>query len=75
MSQSFPIRDSIAALETQQIMQVSELALDDPDVIPLWYGESDMPTPRFIAMQRRRLWRPARLSILTSAAFLNCAMQ
>lgn len=48
MSQSFPIRDSIAALETQQIMQVSELALDDPDVIPLWYGESDMPTPRFI---------------------------
>ena len=48
MSQSFPIRDSIAALETQQIMQVSGLALDDPDVIPLWYGESDMPTPRFI---------------------------
>lgn len=48
MSQSFPIRNSIAAQETQQIMQVSELALDDPDIIPLWYGESDMPTPRFI---------------------------
>jgi len=42
------IRPSIAAIETQQIMQVSELALDDPNVIPLWYGESDMATPAFI---------------------------
>ena len=48
MSEYLPIRDSIEAIETQQIMQVSELALDDSNVIPLWYGESDKPTPRFI---------------------------
>jgi aspartate aminotransferase len=45
---ALPIRPAIAGFETQQIMQVSELALGDPDVIPLWYGESDLPTPDFI---------------------------
>ncbi|MEM9683219.1 MAG: pyridoxal phosphate-dependent aminotransferase [Pseudomonadota bacterium] len=43
-----PIRGRIRDLETQQILQVSQLALGDPDVIPLWYGESDVPTPAFI---------------------------
>lgn len=40
-----PIRSRIRDLETQQILQVSGLALGDPDVIPLWYGESDLATP------------------------------
>lgn len=43
-----PIRARIRDLETQQILQVSQLALGDPKVIPLWYGESDVPTPDFI---------------------------
>ena len=43
-----PIRARIRDLETQQILQVSELALGDPKVIPLWYGESDVATPDFI---------------------------
>jgi aspartate/methionine/tyrosine aminotransferase len=42
------IRRGIRDLETQQILQVSQLALGDPNVIPLWYGESDVPTPDFI---------------------------
>ncbi len=42
------IRSVIRDLELQQIGQVSSLAMGDPDVIPLWYGESDMPTPGFI---------------------------
>ena len=42
------IRACIRELETQQILQVSQLALGDPKVIPLWYGESDVPTPDFI---------------------------
>ena len=29
-------------------MQVSTLAMDDPDVIAMWYGESDVTTPAFI---------------------------
>ena len=43
-----PVRPEILAIETQQIMQVSMLAIDDPDVIALWYGESDVRTPDFI---------------------------
>ena len=43
-----PVRPRIRDLETQQILQVSQLALGDPNVIPLWYGESDVPTPDFI---------------------------
>lgn len=43
-----PVRVRIRDLETQQILQVSQLALGDPSVIPLWYGESDVPTPDFI---------------------------
>lgn len=45
---SAAIRPGIRNLETQQILQVSQLALGDPEVIPLWYGESDVPTPDFI---------------------------
>ena len=50
MTADFPaaIRPQIRDLETQQILQVSRLALDDPSVIPLWYGESDVTTPDFI---------------------------
>lgn len=48
MSDAAPIRARIRDLETQQILQVSQLALGDPKVIPLWYGESDVPTPDFI---------------------------
>ena len=43
-----PVRPEILAIETQQIMQVSMLAIDDPEVIALWYGESDVRTPDFI---------------------------
>ena len=43
-----PIRPEVLAIETQQIMQVSRLAMDDPEVIAMWYGESDITTPEFI---------------------------
>jgi aspartate aminotransferase len=45
-----PIRDAIRALQTSRIAQISALglAMGDPAVIPLWYGEGDLPTPDFI---------------------------
>ena len=43
-----PIRADMSALEPQRISEVSKLALGDPNVIPLWYGESDVTTPEFI---------------------------
>ncbi len=38
------IRPAVAGIEEQQILAVSKLALGDPSVIAMWYGESDLPT-------------------------------
>ncbi|HXM00641.1 MAG TPA: pyridoxal phosphate-dependent aminotransferase [Rhizomicrobium sp.] len=43
-----PIRATIRHLPFNGIAEVSKLALGDPDVIPLWFGESDLVTPAFI---------------------------
>ena len=43
-----PVRAAISALEPQLIADVSKVGFGDPNVIPLWYGESDLPTPEFI---------------------------
>jgi aspartate aminotransferase len=44
-----PIRASIRDLPASRIAEISALGMDDPAVIPLWYGEGDLPTPGFIA--------------------------
>src|SRR5580693_2466654 len=46
--QKSPIRDAIRTLEPNGIALVSGTALHDPDVIALWFGESDLVTPAFI---------------------------
>lgn len=43
------VRDAINALPTSRIAEISALGMGDPDVVALWYGEGDMPTPDFIA--------------------------
>ncbi|HEX4294465.1 MAG TPA: aminotransferase class I/II-fold pyridoxal phosphate-dependent enzyme [Rhizomicrobium sp.] len=43
-----PIRAAIRNLAANGIAQVSALGLGDPDIIPLWFGESDLATPKFI---------------------------
>ena len=45
---SSPIRPEIENLDANGIGLVSALALGDPDVIALWFGESDLVTPAFI---------------------------
>ena len=42
------IRDEVAALRNNGITGVSNTHINDPDVIPLWFGEGDLPTPDFI---------------------------
>lgn len=42
------IRRRLAELESQQIGRVARHGMGNPDVIPLWFGESDLPTPAFI---------------------------
>ncbi len=43
-----PLRPEIAALETSGISQLFALGVDRQGVIPLWFGEGDLPTPDFI---------------------------
>ncbi len=43
-----PFRDEIEALEQNGITKVAFKRLDDPKVIPLWFGEGDTVTPDFI---------------------------
>lgn len=42
------LRRAIAALPSSKIREVAHLGMGRDDVIPLWFGESDLPTPKFI---------------------------
>jgi aspartate aminotransferase len=48
MSARDPIRDTILALRPNAIGEVSRTGLGEKDVIPLWFGETDLVTPAFI---------------------------
>jgi len=43
-----PIRPEIAALEPSGIIKVAQLGFGDSGIIPLWLGETDLVTPKFI---------------------------
>ena len=49
-----PVRHAIRTLEPNGIALVSGTALHDPDVIALWFGESDLVTPPFIREAAKR---------------------
>lgn len=42
------VPDRIASIPVNQICDIADLARNDPDVIKLWIGESDLPTPQFV---------------------------
>jgi aspartate aminotransferase len=42
------LRAIVDSMPFSKIGQVAMAGLGDPEVIPLWFGESDVPTPRFI---------------------------
>ena len=48
MSRKSPIRAVIQGLEPSGISKVTALGLGNPDVLPLWFGETDLVTPPFI---------------------------
>jgi hypothetical protein len=48
MTRKSPIRPAIAALEPSGITKVTALGLGNPDILPLWFGETDLVTPPFI---------------------------
>ncbi len=45
---SLNIRRSIEELPGSRIREVARLGMGKPGVIPMWFGESDLPTPAFI---------------------------
>jgi aspartate aminotransferase len=49
-----PIRRDILDLQQNGIATVAYEGLGQPDVIPLWFGESDMVTPAFIREAAKR---------------------
>ncbi len=42
------VRDIVRRVPLENISTVAGPALGDPDVIPLWFGEGDLPTPAFV---------------------------
>ena len=48
MDRQKPIRPEIAALQPSGIIKVAQLGFGDPGIIPLWLGETDLVTPKFI---------------------------
>ena len=41
-------RDAVRALRPSQIREVANAGFGVADVLPFWFGESDLPTPLFI---------------------------
>ncbi|MBU6473839.1 MAG: aminotransferase class I/II-fold pyridoxal phosphate-dependent enzyme [Alphaproteobacteria bacterium] len=53
-TRSSAIRPAILAMQQNGIGTVSSLGLGDPDIIPLWFGETDLVTPAFIREAAKR---------------------
>ena len=49
-----PVRPDIAAMTPSGITLISRGRGDTPGLIPLWFGESDLPTPDFIRAAAKR---------------------
>jgi aspartate aminotransferase len=47
-SRPLGIRPAIAALPASKIGEVAAVGFGDPAIVPLWFGEGDLPTPSFI---------------------------
>jgi aspartate/methionine/tyrosine aminotransferase len=54
MSSKSPIRAAIRDLRPSGITQVTALGLGNPDILPLWFGETDLVTPPFIRQAAAR---------------------
>jgi aspartate/methionine/tyrosine aminotransferase len=54
LSKKSPLRPAILNLEPNGIGRVSALALGEPDLLPLWFGETDLKTPDFICEAAKR---------------------
>ncbi|MDP4024996.1 pyridoxal phosphate-dependent aminotransferase [Methylobacterium sp. NEAU 140] len=56
----------IQGIRTSQIGLVADRGRDDPDVVKLWIGEGDLPTPDFIVEAAHRAMRAGHTRYVTS---------
>ena len=66
------VREDIALLEQNGITTVALPRLDDPKVIPLWFGEGDRVTPDFIRQVAKMLWMTGKHSMPILEGDPNC---
>ena len=48
-NEDFKIRKAIQSLESSPIRKIANTAIGKKDIIPLYFGETDIPTPSFIS--------------------------
>src|SRR6185437_126912 len=48
MTNKSPYPERIRSLDLSGITKVTALGLGDPGILPLWFGETDLVTPKFI---------------------------
>jgi aspartate/methionine/tyrosine aminotransferase len=48
-NKDFKIRKAVTSLDSSPIRNIANTAIGKKDVIPLWFGETDIITPSFIS--------------------------
>src|ERR1051325_4647371 len=67
-----PFRQAILEIEPNGIGRVASLALGEPDLLPLWFGETDLVTPDFICAAAKRALDEGSYSIPMPAGSRRC---
>lgn len=65
------IRPAVAAIPDSLIRAVANAAIGRSDVIPLWFGEPDLPTPQFICDAASRAMRAGHVKYTHSRGILE----
>jgi aspartate/methionine/tyrosine aminotransferase len=68
-----PIRPDIAALQPAGLARIFDLGRGVEGLIPLWLGETDLVTPKFIRDAAAAALEDGKTSISTPAACRRCA--
>ena len=66
-------RDDIRRIPLENISTLARGAFGDPSIIPLWFGEGDVPAPAFIGEAMAGAIAEARCSTPTRTASPLCA--
>ena len=54
-NKDFKIRKVIKSLETSPIRKIANTAIGKKGIIPLYFGETDIPTPSFISQAMKSI--------------------